>query len=210
MTGLTAGHRRLLRGAAVAVALASALVALPAATAATAAPVPAVVDDGPSGNLPMTTTVRPDGTVLKEVPADVLQKLTAAAANPGCGRVCDGENPQTYMITPPGGPSNWYTCAADAITAKQALMPGGSSSGVELRYSPRCRTAWSRQLRLTNNYNFWLHVNSYYLSGTLRTSAYEGRLVPYTAMVDDAGLKARACVVYIQNNEEELLCTSKY
>jgi len=45
---------------------------------------------------------------------------------------------------------------------------------------------------------------------TLRTSACEARLVPYTAMVDDAGLPARACAVSIQNHREALLWTSEY
>ena len=209
MTALTAGRRRLLRGAAATVALASTLVALPAATPATAATAPAVVDDGPTGNLPMTTTVRPDGTVLKEVPAEMLQQLAAAAANPGCGRTCDFKNPQTYMITPPGGPSNWYTCAADAITAKQAFLPGGSSEGVELRYSPRCRTAWARQVRMQRYYA--VLIRSYYKSGSLRTAAYEDGHVPYSVMLDDAGLLAQACAEYIDSSPGlKLICTSKY
>lgn len=204
-------HRPHVLGAAAALAvLGATLTASSTAVAAETRPA-AAVDVRPAGDLPMTTTVRPDGVVETAVDPAAIRELEVAAAASGCGRACDFENPQTYYVTPPGGPSNWYTCASDAITARTAYLPGGSRSGVELRYSPRCRTAWARQLRMTHRY-YAVHVRSYYVNGDRRTTAYEDPHVQYSVMLDDAGLKAAACVSYINDSGsgENFICTSKY
>jgi len=162
----------------------------------------------PERVLPHTSRVRPDGVREVQVNSEVISALTTAAATSGCGSTCDGLDPN-YRFTPAGGPANWYTCADDAITAREAYLPGGSQTKVELRYSPRCRTAWTRA-----GYSFYISLTSYYLSGSYRDfveagrNPYEDWSAPHwTAMLNDAGLLAQACMY-----EDTLgkFCTSKY
>jgi uncharacterized protein DUF2690 len=103
------------------------------------------------------------------------------SAATGCGASCDGQNPMTFYVYVGGYPE---TCAGDAKTVRS------NSQGIrlELRYSPLCRTAWTR----VGSESFYPTVRSYYLDGRVRT-AYSGFAGPYyTKMVNDAGLLARA------------------
>jgi hypothetical protein len=76
-----------------------------------------------------------------------------AQSDDPCGNRCDNQNPHTFLITPPGGPDYWYRCDDDAITV-DSTGPDDNENlrayGVtlQLRYSPRCRTAWGRAFGL--------------------------------------------------------------
>lgn len=195
MNGL-AGRRTALSLVVVATCV-GALIA-PCAASAAASPTAGVVgshlgfagDDGSrAAPLPMIRKVRPDGVVTEDADPKALQARVVAAATSGCGRQCDAQNPATYVYRGPGGPSNWYPCSYDAVTAR-------SVNGIELRYSPRCRTAWTRS-SVNNDMVTW----SYYLNGTERTYTAEvgnhsvepNGQTHFTAMVDDADLLAEAC-----------------
>jgi hypothetical protein len=164
--------------------------------------------------LPSRTHTRKDGVVIREAePAAVQALVVAAAANPGCGYACEGEDPASYLITPPGGPSYWYRCGDDAVTVREAYLPGGSSTKVELRYSPRCRTAWARGTTpfFLYTYSYWSRTSH---DDNYRTHTFAGRnlhvpsyTVHWTAMVNDAGLYARACM---WTEGTGLDCTSRY
>lgn len=210
MTMKRSGGRRVLSLALVA-ACAGALMAPGAAAAASTAAGAGhthrgfVGDDGSKvPPLPMIRKVLPDGTVIEEADPGALQARIVAAADPGCGRECDAQNPATYVYRGPGGPSNWYPCSYDAVTAR-------SVNGIELRYSPRCRTAWTR-----SGASFDMVTWSYYLNGTERawtaadgdhTGATTG--THFTAMVDDAGLLAQACGGDM-STATEWWCTGRY
>lgn len=114
----------------------------------------------------------------------------ATLLNSGCGSKCDGKDPASFRIYyEPPIPHNYYTCGEDARTEDIAEDP---ISRVELRYSPRCRTAWARSY----TYDSIFKVDSRYLSGAHRTTMTEKGPSSWnwTAMVDDAGLEAQACV----------------
>ncbi|MEV6815364.1 DUF2690 domain-containing protein [Micromonospora sp. NPDC051296] len=119
-------------------------------------------------------------------------KLDAIAlANAGCGASCDGKDPQSFKIYYDG--TRYYTCAEDAITPKLStgyLYRVSSPLGnVELRYSPRCRTAWAR----TSAGAVRFKVVSRYTSGTHRTTMTGASPASWTVMVNDANLEAQAC-----------------
>ncbi|MGR6322826.1 DUF2690 domain-containing protein [Micromonospora soli] len=154
-------------GAALALCL-SAAVAAP--QAASAAPAPTATGSA--------TTIR----AADLDPAKATMIAASTLATSGCGSSCDGRNPATYKIYYNG--SDYYTCAEDAITAAQNT----SGINLELRYSPRCRTAWAR---VSSDF-YYPTVRSYYSDGRVRTS-YSGFAGSYyTMMVNDAGLLARA------------------
>lgn len=210
------------RAAAAGVAIVAALVCAVAPQDAFAAQRPAAGDaagrareaDASSGwTLPSRTYTRADGVRVREADPAALKALVsaAAAANPGCGYECEGQDPSSYWLHPAGGPSNWYRCGDDATTVREAYLPGGSSTKVELRYSPRCRTAWTRGTTF-----FYLATYSYTSRTTpnYRTYTDSGRNpnvpstnIHWTAMVNDAGLYASACMYQDDLGEN---CTSRY
>ena len=132
--------------------------------------------------------------------------LPAQAVNPGCGSHCNNENPNTFNITPPGGPSQWYHCSADAKTV-DSLGPADNRTlrdfGVtlQLRYSPKCRTTWARAYGLSNTDT--LVVKVYGAGGSQWTSndteygqnaSYQsGPGQMWSPMMNDAGYTSRAC-----------------
>jgi|SRR5918992_358155 hypothetical protein len=106
----------------------------------------------------------------------------ATLAYYGCRSACDGKNPATYKVY--YDDYEHYHCADDAET--KALNTNGIR--LELRYSPRCRTAWTR---VSSDF-YYPTIKSYYTSGALRKS-YSGLAGPYyTLMVNDADLLAQA------------------
>jgi hypothetical protein len=130
----------------------------------------------------------------------------ALAANSGCGANCDQENPNTFNITPPGGPSHWYHCSADAKTVDE-LGPADNSTlryfGVtlQLRYSPACRTAWARAYGMQNTDTLMVKI---YGGGGFQNNSYDVELgqngdfqadahTMWSRMMNDAGYTARAC-----------------
>jgi hypothetical protein len=115
-----------------------------------------------------------------------------APAAAACGYACDGRDPQ-----PAGGKQS--VCVDDADTIFTVRHPT-INTAVELRYSPNCRTAWARQLYDRG----WLSgvlVESYYADGTRRMTQTDRTTGgPWSRMVNDANLTARACL-YQYNTE---------
>jgi hypothetical protein len=146
------------------------------------------------------------GSVLTAAATTTITASPALAATSGCGSPCDGQNPETYRYYGPGGPSQWVTCSADAIT-KYTAGSSGHLGYAQLRYSPTCRTAWAK----TNTVNGWIYVYSYNASGSLRRteSQYTNETVKYTRMVNDVGLTAKACAT-VPVSGGEMNCTAKY
>ncbi|TYC01877.1 DUF2690 domain-containing protein [Micromonospora sp. WP24] len=104
------------------------------------------------------------------------------AANSGCGSSCDGKDPSVYAIYYSG---RITTCSADAITAR-VNTSGGIT--LELRYSPICRTAWTR---VPSDY-YYPYIRSYYPDGRLRVEYNGFKGAYYSQMVNDANLLAEA------------------
>jgi Protein of unknown function (DUF2690) len=160
--------------------------------------------------LPRTTTIRADGTRIVSVDSAAIKALTAAAATSGCGSACDDLDAD-HWFTPAGGPSNWYRCSDDALTVREAYLPGGSDVKVELRYSPRCRTAWSRGPAwmdlVTNSYK---KRNGVWVWRTETDAGLNPNAdgLHWTRMVNDAGMLAEACMGL--DNDDPYDCSGRY
>jgi hypothetical protein len=132
---------------------------------------------------------------------------SAAQASPlsYCGSGCDWKNPATYLVQLPGGPTHYDYCASDAHPVKTLALSGYPK--VQLRYSPACATAWARSDAL----GFTYAVQSLYSNGHVRATAYASGSsgVTWTAMFNDQGLLARACLV-IPASGGALECTAAY
>lgn len=141
--------------------------------------VPAQAATGPAGkSMEAARVIASGGGVMID---------EATLLNSGCGSKCDGKDPASFRIYYEQLPHNYYTCAEDAWTVDTAEDP---IAGVELRYSSRCRTAWARAKT-----QGMFKVESRYLSGAHRITMTElAANWRWTAMVDDAGLLARACL----------------
>lgn len=137
--------------------------------------------------LPSRTIRHADGTVeIVPDPAAVraLTEQASLAGGGACGPACDGKDTASFLAPMPGGPSNYRYCGTDAQTI---YIVASGESRVELRYSPGCRTAWSRGCcyRSLKGYSYYpngierLNVNNYHAvtSGTNE----------WTAMLDHAG-----------------------
>ncbi|MEV6815103.1 DUF2690 domain-containing protein, partial [Micromonospora sp. NPDC051296] len=146
---------------------------------------------------PASAQPTPDRAAAAEAEAvisagDGVRLDAIALANAGCGASCDNRDPQTFRIYYDG--TRYYTCAEDAITPTlssgyvyRTSSPLGS---VELRYSPRCRTAWAR----TSAGNLTFKVVSRNANGTHRmTLTADSPPSTWTRMVNDASLEAQAC-----------------
>jgi hypothetical protein len=166
--------------------------------------------DGPAPvTLPHRVVRNSDGSV--DVIADkaaVDALVSAAAASDACGNTCDGEDPASFLVKPPGGQANWYYCSKDAQTIYTKTV--NNSTFAELRYSPRCRTAWTR-----GGYYSLLAGFSYYSSGSERErvtgpSSHEQGVSRYTAMLNDAGYTYKACVDGQTGGSPLWRCTAKY
>jgi hypothetical protein len=160
--------------------------------------------------LPSHTYHHADGSVETVADPAAVAALTNRPASfaDACGPACDGKDPQTFLAPMPGGPSHYTYCYPDAQTIYAwSLAP---NIYVELRYSPRCRTAWSRGLG-TGIAGF-----SYYLNRheRLRVLNYHGRYgdTPvHTAMLDDANLLYKACLDQQDGGPTSIwICTSAY
>jgi hypothetical protein len=110
-----------------------------------------------------------------------IDEATLAAS--GCGRACDDKSPTSYKIYHSGCSTCYHYCADDAVTKRWGVS---SSPGLELRYSARCRTAWTK-VSYADSYAW---IESYYTDGRFRksTGGFAGQY--YTNMLDDAGLLA--------------------
>ena len=109
-----------------------------------------------------------------------------AAASPGCGAVCEGKDPDTYIATVGDGAGR-CGYSAWASTVKTA-------GGVELRYSSYCRTAWARAT--DPGYLGFVTVERFATAtSTTVLKSYSTRHSggAWTMMVNDKGYYARAC-----------------
>ncbi|MFG3554065.1 DUF2690 domain-containing protein [Micromonospora sp. NPDC047557] len=133
----------------------------------------------------------------------------ASAATSGCGSVCDGKDPDTYIATVDG---KYMRCGYldNAYTKYTATY-------VELRYSTFCRTAWARQ---TGSFGYMsgVLVQSFDSSGSLRKQYDNLRTSgSWSAMVNDKGYTARACfyqydeeIDQVNDKKHILYCTAKF
>ncbi|MFC4063975.1 DUF2690 domain-containing protein [Actinoplanes subglobosus] len=137
--------------------------------------------------------------------------LSATPAFAACGNKCDGENPFSYTYLEGGGVGAPVNCKNSAVTpentdTKTYLKYANRSIYIELRYSTVCRTAWAR----TNAVGWTINTYSYKADGSFRTSTeqHTNSTVKYSAMVNDAGLTAKACI-WVPVSDTQV-CTSKY
>lgn len=158
----------------------------------------------------MSHTPRPRRLGLVAIVLSAAIGLVGTAAAPAqAASFYEGNSPDALWT---GNNGVKYRCSDDARTVREAYLPGGGPLIIELRYSPRCRTAWARGLA-----NLYIEVNGYYLNGKFRTYAYNSAdptapssAMHWTVMLDDANLLAEACVNgYFANGWEEF-CTSRY
>ncbi|WBB48320.1 DUF2690 domain-containing protein [Verrucosispora sp. WMMA2044] len=168
-------RRRSARLAAVlALCFTASLAAPQAAAAAPTAPAGAETTAGE------TTTLKAED--LDPAKATMIPEVELLAT--GCGATCDGKNPATFRIYHSGCSTCYHYCSDDART----VASNNDGISLELRYSPRCRTAWAR----VGNDFYYPTVRSYYLDGRVRTSYSGFAGAYYTNMVNDANLLARA------------------
>jgi hypothetical protein len=125
----------------------------------------------------------------------------ASAQASGCGFLCDDKDPDSFWVAV--GQYDGYNCSNDAITVaveyENVAYPQNGGS-IELRYSPRCRTAWARG---GPHRYIWVERKSPHRveDATGSTLSQSG---VWTRMVNDAGMVSRAC----QGNPE--MCTAWY
>ncbi|GAB3854319.1 DUF2690 domain-containing protein [Micromonospora andamanensis] len=148
---------------------------LAAPQAAVAAPAPAAAETAVA-----ETTVKAED--LDPTKATMIPEVELMSA--GCGATCDGKNPATFKIYHSGCSTCYHYCSDDA----QTVASNNNGISLELRYSPRCRTAWAR----VGSDFYYPTVRSYYLDGRVRTSYSGFAGAFYTQMVNDANLLARA------------------
>lgn len=131
----------------------------------------------------------------------------ATLFNSGCGSVCDGKDPASFRLYV--GPYDYYICADDADPAPgEAGFAWSGNLMVENRYSSICRTSWARAGG--SYYDAPYRVESRYLNGTHRLTIQErADSWRWTAMVNDANLQARACIIHT-NPKYGTQCTEWY
>jgi hypothetical protein len=166
--------------------------------------------DGPAPVLLPHTVVRnSDGSVEVIADKEAVDALVAlAAADDACGNACDGEDPASYTVKPPGGPSKWYHCSGDAKTIYTKTVD--RSTYAELRYSPRCRTAWTRGGYYSLLAGFSYKSNGQERERVIGPSSHQQGVSKYTAMLNDAGYTYKACVDGQIGGSPLWKCTSKY
>jgi hypothetical protein len=97
--------------------------------------------------------------------------------------LCDGLDPATTV------------CQDDAETVHTTY------TGVELRYSPSCRTAWARVQHPVPFDKYEVMNNRYFGYSFIPTGTYS----QWTAMIQDADLKSHACQYDDHGNNQ--ICT---
>jgi hypothetical protein len=158
--------------------------------------------------LPHRVVRNRDGSV--EVIADkaAVDKLVALAAGDECGSDCDGEDPAAYLVRAPGGPSRYYRCSEDARTIHTRSVD--RTTFAELRYSPRCRTAWTRGGYYTDLAGFSYRSNGSERERVYAPSAMRDGVTRYTAMLNDAGYTYKACIDGQVGGPPLWRCTAAY
>lgn len=160
--------------------------------------------------LPSRTIRHADGTV--EIVADpaavrALTQQASLAGGDACGSACDGKDPASFLAPMPGGPSNYRYCSTDAQTI---YIVANGESRVELRYSPGCRTAWSRGCcyRSLKGYSYYPNGNE--RLNVLNWHAKTSGTNEWTAMLDDAGYTYSACRDRQIGGSPDWHCTSRW
>jgi hypothetical protein len=133
----------------------------------------------------------------------------ASAQASGCGFQCDDQDPLTYWVAV--GQYDGYNCTNDAQTV---LFSGASYNEddnewafkVELRYSPRCRTAWAKG---TPQGTIWVERKSPHRVEDAPANLYDNFL-HHTRMVNDAGMVSRACYAIPIGGGTDEACTGWY
>jgi hypothetical protein len=125
---------------------------------------------------------RDDDAEEPEPDEDAVVGLLTSALSSGCGPTCDFKDPATFQLYD----GHWYTCADDAFTVDLAVW---DEAYAELRYSPRCRTVWTRSNHLVTPV-CGATIYSLYPDETARTQADMPHTdgVGWTPMLNDAGL----------------------
>lgn len=171
--------------------------------------------------------------VVTGILAGVGTSPAAASLGPaGCGYKCTGMDPNTYKVEYGQYGQILTTCARDAKTIGNKLEIANSGNYVELRYSPYCRTAWARQSSdpdfggyaqswiesyrgpsTSYSYHIWSYADHWKCitqacaaplspgDGVYLSSGASG---PWSLMVDDAGLYARACIRHWWDHENQV------
>jgi hypothetical protein len=126
--------------------------------------------------------------------------LPATAATSGCGQTCEGKDPATFRIY--SSSTAYHYCSDDAVTKAVATTGRQNDYTAELRYSPRCRTAWARS---GSEVHFWVERRSPY--GYADAYPWVGGGTVWTVMLNDAGYVSRACYDYPAGG---VICSSWY
>lgn len=147
---------------------------------------------------------------------------TPAQASPDdwCGSTCDNENPNTFVVHPPGGPAHWYKCSGDAQTV-DAIGPNENADlafwgvTIQLRYSPKCRTVWARAFGLQRSDTLWVKRNpntsyqdsSFDVEYPYNSDYLNGPNSMWSMMLDDAGQQSVACFTPRAHGTAHHICT---
>jgi hypothetical protein len=207
--------RQALAAAMITVATSVALVstASHAAVATPDAAAPGVVAVGPEAaagdttgrtpfTLPHKTYKRADGSVDTVADPKAVAALRAAQlVDGGCGYVCDGKDPNSYVW-------NGSTCN-DALTI---YRHDEGWAYAELRFSGRCATAWTRTCCYARAGGFGYASNGAQRSSVFNFSGvYTGSPI-WTAMLYDYGtLRYKACFDrVVAGSPSEWACTDPF
>ncbi|MFF5172500.1 DUF2690 domain-containing protein [Micromonospora sp. NPDC000089] len=126
----------------------------------------------------------PSGSAVAAPDGAASVALSTLAAS-GCGSSCDFKDPNTFKIYYDG--THYTTCvdgrpgySEAAKTVDSVWFPGGT---IFLRYSPFCRTIWTKR-----SGSVGVTTTSFYTSGSKRTSAGQISGTDWTEMLNDSGL----------------------
>jgi hypothetical protein len=140
----------------------------------------------------------------------VVSPASPALAATGCGSKCDLQDPQTFIWKYSGpAPGVAARCSDDVVSKK-------TKTGIALRYSASCRTAWAKNTTTSapgGQGHYWqVEVQRFKVGGAKIDSAWGDN---WSLMLNDAGYEARACLydVYRDGESEvkkQVRCTDKY
>jgi hypothetical protein len=145
--------------------------------------------------------------VVAALGVTVLGPASPASAATGCGSRCDDKDPQTFVWKYVGpSPGQPVTCQKDAVDKRV-------KTGVILRYSPSCRTAWAKNVagEAGAGSRYFVEVQRFAVGGSSVNKRSTGSA--WSDMVNDAGYESRAClyISYGADSEPALIrCTDKY
>jgi Protein of unknown function (DUF2690) len=140
----------------------------------------------------------------------VVGPASPVLAATGCGSKCDLKDPQTFIWQYSGpAPGVAARCSDDVVSKKTA-------SGIALRYSASCRTAWAKNTTTappgTQGHYWQVEVQRFKVGGAKIDSAWGTN---WSLMLNDAGYESRACLYDVYRDGESeverlVRCTDKY